>query len=185
MRKKAQLPAALGSSGLAAVILLASFAAPTPTHGAQSLVLSIVRLRADVSANADTGALYARALVDDNSTNGLLEVGLLAGTVNVIVEDSAQFSHSFTLTGCKKKGTGKISCKSADRRVKARFQPKPQGPLLYIMRVNVRRLGEAQAGSEQPAGPVSVLLSQPGVTRADIINDCSGRGGSRLICREN
>lgn len=157
---------------------------PGATLAADTLVLSIAKLRYDRSTLRDTGAFQIRALVDDTSTQGGFEAGLLAGTVSLSIDDGGVFGGTFALTNCKKRGSGRISCKNNDRTIKAKVQPKPLGPFIYIMRVTGRRLGEATTGSVQPTGPVSVILHQAGIDRPDVITSCEQRGDARLVCRE-
>jgi hypothetical protein len=167
-------------AGLATI----SVVCPGTTRAADTLVISIAKLRYDRSTLRDTGALNLRFLVDDNSTAGGFEAGLLAGTTSVSIDDGGVFAGTFPLTNCKKKGSGRISCKSADRTIKAKVQPKPVGPFIYIMRVTVRRLGTDTTGSVQPSGPVSVIFHQPTIDRPDTITSCTQKGDARLVCRE-
>jgi hypothetical protein len=157
---------------------------PTVAMAADTLVLSIAKLRYDRSTLRDTGAALVRFLVDDTSTQGGFEAGLLAGSASFTIDDGGVFGGTFPLTNCRIKSSGRISCKSDDRTIKAKVQPKPLGPFLYIMRLSLRRLGEATTGSVQPVGPVSVILHQPGIDRPDVISDCDQKGDARLVCRE-
>lgn len=154
------------------------------TFGLETLVLSIAKLRYDNSAKHDNGTLKVRALVDDNSTLGQLQVGLLAGTVSLSLSDGGQFVAEVPITGCRLKPAERVICKSLDRRVRAVFLPTAQGPFIYNMRVSVRRLSDAVTGTAQPVGPVSVELHQPGADRPDVISVCKPFGTVKLVCRE-
>jgi hypothetical protein len=169
---------------LSAVTLSVWIVRPGTTFAADTLVLSIAKLKYDRSTLRDTGSFNFRTLVDDTSTQGGFEAGLLAGSVSVTINDAGVFGGTFQLTNCKKKGSGRLSCKNDDRTVKVKVQPKPIGPFIYIMRVTGRLLDETTTGSVQPVGPVSVILHQPGIDRPDVISSCAQRGDGRLVCRE-
>jgi hypothetical protein len=171
-------------AALGALAVTAWIARPVVTLAADTLVLSIAKLRYDRSTLRDTGVFQFRRLVDDTSTQGGFEAGLLAGSVSVTINDNGVFGGTFQLTNCKKKGSGRLSCKNDARTVKVKVQPKPIGPYIYIMRVTGRLLDESVTGSVQPTGPVSVIMHQPGIDRPDVITSCQQRGDARLVCRE-
>jgi hypothetical protein len=162
----------------------AAMIVPGTTLGLETLVASIAKLRYDNSVKRDNGTLKIRALVDDNSTVGLLQAGLLAGTVSLSVSDGGLFGADVAITGCKLRPSERISCRSLDRTVRAQFLPTAQGPFIYNMRVSARRLPDALTGNVTPVGPVSLELHQPGVVRTDVISDCGARGSFKLVCRE-
>jgi hypothetical protein len=169
---------------LLAAVAGITFGATSATFGLETLVLSIAKLRYDNSAKHDSGTLKVRALVDDNSTLGQLQVGLLAGTVSLSISDSGQFVAEVPITGCTLKQAERVICRSLDRRVRAVFLPTPQGPFIYNMRVSARRLSDTVTGLAQPVGPVSVELHQPGADRPDVISTCKPFGTIKLVCRE-
>ncbi len=166
--------------------LLAVAVIPKPAFCLESLVLSNVRLRFDNSSKRDNGSLKVRALVDDNSTFGELAADLVAGTVTIEVsDDTGVFNVSLPVTGCALKVSGRIKCRSADRQIRVAFLPTRQGPFIYNMRVAARRLSDAVTGTITPTGPVSVVLRQTSVDRADTISACVARGPFKLlVCLE-
>jgi hypothetical protein len=157
---------------------------PRTALGLETLVVSVVKLRYDNSITRDSGTFKIRALIDDNSTVGQLQVGLLAGTVSVEISDGAQFNVVVTLTGCELTPSEGVRCRSPGGIVKANFIPTAQGPYIYNMRVSARRLPDTAAGTALPVGPVSVVLHQPGADRSDVISTCAPRGDFSLLCRE-
>lgn len=164
--------------------LLALAVIPKPAFCLESLVLSSVRLRYDNSSKRDNGSLKVRALVDDNSTFGELADDLVAGTVTIEVSDADVFNVSLPVTGCVLKVSGRIKCRSADRQIRVVLLPTTQGPFIYNMRVAAHRLPDAVTGTMAPTGPVSVVLRQTSVDRADTISACVGRGRFKLVCLE-
>ena len=164
--------------------LLALAAIPKPAFCLESLVLSNVRLRFDNSSKRDNGSLKVRALVDDNSTFGELAADLLDGAVTIEVSDAGVFNVSLPVTGCALKVSGRIKCRSADRQIRVVFLPTSQGPFIYNMRVAAHRLSDAVTGTITPTGPVSVVLRQTSVDRADTISACVARGPFKLVCLE-
>lgn len=163
-------------------------AVPRTAAGLETIVLSVVRLRYDNSSTRDNGSAKVRALVDDNDTQGGLELGLVAGTVSVTVTDSGQFDATVLLTGCTATSTTagtQVRCRSADRRIKAKFYPTAQGPFLYNMVLSVRRLPDTVTGAQQPVGPVMVVLHQGvAIDRPDVIYACQAKNSKKLVCRE-
>jgi hypothetical protein len=157
---------------------------PRAALGLETLVLSIAQLRYDNSPNRSSGALKIRALVDDNSTMGQLQVGLLAGTVALEISDAGQFSVLVPITGCKLTPSESVRCRSADGSVRANFIATAQGPYIYNMRVLARRLPDTQTGTVRPVGPVGVVLHQPGGDRPDAISACQPISDWTLLCRE-
>ena len=157
---------------------------PRAAFGLEPLVLSRTKLRYDTSVRGDNGTLKIRALVDDNSTGGLLRAGLVAGTVALEISDGAQFDVVLQLTGCRLTSSEGVRCRSADGKVRANFVATAQGPWIYNMRASARRLPDTLTGTALPVGPVSVELHQPGADRPDVISDCAPDGLTTLVCRD-
>ena len=178
VRKPGQRWAVLMSALLTLAVI------PKPAFCLESLVLSSVRLRFDNSSKRDNGSLKVRALVDDNSTFGGLSDDLLGGAVTVEVSDAGVFNVSLPITGCVQKASGRIKCRSADRQTRVVFLPTSQGPFIYNMRVAAHQLPDAATGTMAPTGPVSVVLRQTTVDRADTISACAKRGPFKLVCLE-
>lgn len=176
------------SLAVVAIGLIGYAAVPQAAVGLETLVLSVVRLRYDNSSTHDNGSAKVRALVDDNDTQGGLELGLVAGTVSVTVTDSGQFDTTVPLTGCTATSTTAgtlVRCRSADRAIKARFYPTAQGPYIYNMVLSARRLADTETGAQQPVGPVTVVLHQSaGIDRPDVISACEAKNSTKLVCRE-
>jgi len=157
---------------------------PNAAHGLETLVLSVAKLRYDNSIASDNGSLKIRALVDDNSTVGQLRVGLVAGTVTAVITDGGQFNVTLVISGCKLTRSEGVRCRSSDGKVRANFVPTAQGPYIYNMRLQARRLADTVTGATPPIGPVSVILHQPGADRPDVISVCGPDSAFTLLCRE-
>lgn len=160
------------------------------------IVLSLVKLRLDATGNPSdgNGRLSLKTLLDDNDTVGIpgedLATRALADQVTLTLTDGVAFNAEVALTGCRStSGTPlnlvKITCRSGDRNVRARFVPTRQGPLVYNMRVSARGLPASVTGTVPPSGPVTVTVHQtPTIDRADVITNCQARAATTLICRE-
>jgi len=165
---------------------------PTPTvtetatqrpEKPDSLVLSLARLRIDNSANAETGRLLLRGLIDDNDTGGGIVADLLAGVVSAEVKAPPAFTASISLAGCTAKPFGRVMCRNTDGTIRATFRP-IEGPNLYRIRIDAKKLSSSITGTTRPSGPVHVVISQSAVVRPDDITMCRQVGKTMLVCRE-
>jgi hypothetical protein len=165
------------TGGDGAVIVADSPDAPS------TLVLSIARLRGSPPEEPH-GTLLVRALVDDNDSGGSLASDALASGVTVRVQSPPAFDVSWTFPPCRQLGSGRVVCRSSDRRRKATFQPSRQGPFIYKLRVTAADLTPTDTGTTAPVGPVSVVLGHAARERADEIDHCRPSRASGVRCVE-
>jgi len=155
----------------------------------EALVLGRVVLRIDSSTTRDNGSCAIRATVNDNDTGGDLEAALLGGSASVQIVSGDFDTQEVPLQGCEPRGR-RIVCRSGSRSappfVRAVVRPDSWGPLLYRVTLRIALLPDAQTGTSQPEGPVTMTLKQGIVTRMDDIpgSACVQKGTRSLACRE-
>ncbi len=173
---------------LAVGIVVAAISAAEPPEALgvlDSFVVSRANLRYDNAPRRENGKAKLQAFVDDNDTAGELYAKLLDNKVTVVVTDGGEFDVTIDLTGCQPRASERVTCRSVDRKVRAKFLASKQGPFLYNIWVTARRLSELETGDLQPIGPVTVRLRYDELDQgADEIETCSPRGDKALYCRE-
>jgi hypothetical protein len=151
-----------------------------------SWIVNRALLRAAGSATKDTGSVTLRAFLNDNDTGGALVAALLANDVSVEVDDGGLFSTVIPVTQCTTFGRSvSVRCRSTDGSVQALFRRLDRlGPDLYFVTLTRKRLSQAETGAPRPEAPLSVLLVQGDVQRADTMVSCRVAGSRGLRCRE-
>jgi len=165
--------------------------------GANTLSVATVRLSRnhDKSGKKPNGSVYVNAIVNDVDTGGTLVTDLQNGRVTLKVRDgggSGGFSVTLALTNCLvNPRTGSVSCKDPISRMSATSKRirrhHPQGSdygMLYKMVVHRTGLGTSDTGSDQPSGPVHVILHQTLVDRPEVMNTCWQSGNDTLVCHD-
>jgi hypothetical protein len=157
-----------------------------------SLTLSIARLRINTAKPTSThpnGSVSVNALVNDNSTGGMLPTDLVNGVVTLDVTDlGTSFHTTIPVTGCVAGLNGMVRCRSASGAVRALILRVPAPaplPNVYKLSVSQSKLTTTLTGSTQVTGPLNIVLHQSSVTRPTSVtaSHCKPLGKSNTTCK--
>jgi arylsulfatase A-like enzyme len=122
-----------------------------------------------------------KAIVNDGTVSGSLEIALLTNNVTIEVRDAGQFRAEVVLANCQRAGSG-IRCSGSG--IRARIK-RTRISSQYRLRLTVRQLATSTTGAARPVAPVRLALIAPGISnRVDVISDCVPIGTLRLGCRD-
>jgi len=149
-----------------------------------SWIVNRALLRVAGSSTKNNGAVSLRAFLNDNDTGGAVVAALLANNVSFVVDDGGVFGIVVPVTQCAIVGRSiSVRCRSADGSVRAIFRRLDRlGPKLYVVTLTVKRLSQVDTGVLRPEAPLSVLLLQGDIQRADTMSNCRADGSLGLRC---
>lgn len=161
---------------------------PDAVFPSSSLVLASAMLR-PARGGRPVGAASVMGSLDVNDSGATFQAKALANQLAVRIQDAGVFDVMVPITGCVLRPLNSaIVCRSADRKVSARFLPsRADGPYLYRTSVSVMKLPAAIAGTTVPVGPVDVTIQEDVViNRSDRIGNLTAcvPTASMLRCRE-
>jgi hypothetical protein len=175
---------------LPALLLLLNCTLVSPAKAAPatqySLLLRWVDVVTSIFPQTNTGLIRIVGIINDNDTYNDLPTELVNNNVSLdVIDGGGTFNVTVALTDCQlRSARGDVICISSDHMLVGVFTRLPFTPGIYIMSLQRLGLSQAQTGSSQPTGGITVTLHQGGLNRTHAFVDtrCVGARGIRYVC---